>query len=176
MSPYEYTLAALLRLPVYKEDVAETERKRQQFEAVATEVAKLKPPAGVAAREWRAIVVAVGEAESGYSLRIMAGQCKPYECDHGRARSAWQMHENNYTRPVWEQLWGQENLAIQVQAADGMLKRAYYRCEKEQPDGFWVEQTFLAYAGRNCKQTTIEPWKGLALRVGYWRLAFRAMG
>lgn len=175
MTPFEATLAALLKLPVYKDDRAD-ERKPAQLAAVAFEVSRLKPPSGVGAKEWRALVLAVGEAESGYSLRIMEGLCRPHECDHGRARSPWQMHENPWTRPVWAELQGFEGLRVQVQAVDGMLKRAYFQCERSRPDGFWASQTLLAYAGKGCVDRTIAPWRGLELRLQYWRVAWRAMG
>lgn len=175
MNAFEATLAAVLKLPVYKEDLAD-ERKPAQIAAIALEVSRLRPPPGVNAKEWRALVLAVGEAESGFSLRIMEGLCKPHECDHGRARSPWQMHENDHTRPFWQSLQGFEGLRVQVDQADKMLKRAYFQCERSNPEGFWAEQTVLAYAGKGCVNRTIAPWKGLDLRLNYWRLAWRAMG
>jgi hypothetical protein len=168
-------LAALLALPTYREDVADP-RKPAQIAALAHEIAELKPPAGVNSKDWRALVIAVGQAESNFSLRIMEGRCKPFECDRGRARSAWQMHKNKHTAPVWDELHGFETLRVQVQTADGMLKRAYYMCERSNPEGFWAAQTILAYAGRGCvDKKTIEPWRGLELRLEYWRKAWRAM-
>ncbi len=175
MNPFEATLAAVLRLPVHHEDLKD-ERKIPQLAAIALEVSQLKPPLGVTSKDWRALILAIGEAESGFSLRIMEGLCRSHECDHGLARSPWQMHANDFTRPAWEQLQGFEGLHVQVQAVDGMLKRAYYLCERSNPEGYWAEQTILAYAGRGCINRTIAPWKGLELRLSYWRTARRAMG
>ncbi len=176
MSTTTQVLAALLALPTFHEDVAD-ERKPAQLAAVAHEVAQLKPPAGVGAKEWRALVVAVGQAESGFSLRIMEGNCKPFECDRGRARSNWQMQKNRLNEAVWDELQGFESLRVQVQIADKMLKRAYYTCERSNPDGFWAAQTILAYAGRGCvDRKTIAPWRGLDHRLELWRKAWRAMG
>lgn len=172
--PFAYTLAALLKLPIYKDDFDDP-RKPAQLAAVALEVSRLKPPAGVGAKEWRALVLAVGEAETGYSLRIMAGECKHFECDHGRARSPWQMHENGYNRPVWDQLQGFVGLHVQVDEADKMLKRAYFQCRLT-PSDVWVRPVVTAYAGKGCGGNTIGPWRGADLRIAYWLRAWKAMG
>jgi hypothetical protein len=169
-------LSALLALPVFKDDLAD-ERKPAQYAAIASEIAQLKPPAGVGRKEWQALVLVIGYAESGYALRITEGNCRTYECDRGRARSNWQMHQNDHTRPVWDQLQGFSTLHVQVQTADKMLKRAYYTCERSNPNGFWAAQTILAYAGRGCvDRQTIAPWKGLNLRLEYWRRTWRVLG
>ena len=168
MTPFEATLAAVLKLPVYKDDLKD-ERKPAQLAAVALEVSHLKPPSGVNAKEWRALVLAVGEAESGYSLRIMAGECRPFECDHGRARSPWQMHENDHTRPFWQDLQGFVGLHVQVDQADKMLKRAYFQCPR-------TPSVVNAYAGKGCGGNTIAPWRGADLRIHFWLVAWQAMG
>ncbi len=38
------------------------------------------------------LLLAVAYHESGFRGSIDAGLCKPYECDHGRAFSMWQLH------------------------------------------------------------------------------------
>ncbi len=174
MTPVEATLAALLALPVYKDDVTD-HRKPAQYAALAHEVAQLKPPAGVGAKDWRALVLAVGAAETHFALRIMEGQCKPFECDRGRARSSWQLHSNQHTAPVWEQLHGFVTLSVQVRTADAMLKRAYYQC-RTTPSDIWIRPVVNAFAGRGCKSNTIAPWRGIDLRLDYWLRARRAMG
>ena len=174
MNPFEATLLALLALPTYHEDLDDP-RLPKLREAVASEVSELKPPPGVSAKDWRALVLAVGAAETHFALRIAyEGRCRPHECDHGRARSPWQMHLNDYTRPVWDLLDdGYDTLHVQAQTADKMLKVAYYTCARSgQP---FPQATILAFAGRGCSPQTIEPWKGLALRIKYYQLARRAM-
>ena len=52
----------------------------------------------------------------------------PCSSSRVRARSAWQLHKNLFTAPVWDQLHGIENTAIQVRAASDALKRAYFTC------------------------------------------------
>lgn len=178
MTPFEATLAALLALPTYKEDRApeHQERRQELLAAIAGPVSELSPPAGIDARDWRALVIAVGGAETHYSLRIVAdGRCKPYECDRGRARSAWQLQNNDHLRPVWEELGqGLSTIDVQVRAADQMLKRAYHQCR--QAPGEWKYKTLMSFAGRGCKQMTLGPWRGLVLRLDYWQRARRAMG
>lgn len=176
MTPLASTLAALLALPIAHEDLT-SELKPAQYAALASEIAKVKPPRGIGAKDWRALLIAVGAAETHYSLRIMDGGCKLFECDRGKARSAWQLHENDFTRPVWVELHGFVNLHIQVKTADEMLKRSWYQCgshARELP--FAVNSTLLAFAGRGCTVGTIVPWSGLQLRTTYWLKARQAMG
>ncbi len=127
MTPFEATLAAVLALPASVEDKADP-RQSAHLQAIALEVSQLKPPRGIGAKDWRAIVLASGFAETHMSLRIMDGLCKAFECDRGKARSGWQLHSNDFTRPVWDQLQGLDNLHVQVVTADSMLKRSYYQC------------------------------------------------
>ena len=177
MTPFAATLAALLSLPVAVEDKA-NEYKPAQYAALAHEIAKVKPPRGIGAKDWRALLIAVGAAETHYALRIMDGRCKPFECDRGRARSSWQLHENLFTRPVWAELHGFTNLHIQVKTADEMLKRSWYQCAghtRELPVA--VQRTVLAFAGKPCDpRATAAIWRGLELRTGYWLKARQAMG
>lgn len=174
MTPFEYTLAALLTLPVAVEDKA-NEYKPAQYAAIATEVSRLKPPRGVGSKDWRALVLAVGGAETHYLYRVMDGQCKPFECDRGRARSGWQLQKNKHIEPVWDQLQGMTNIAVQVQTADKMLKLAYYQCAKT-PTDVWIRPVVNAFAGRGCQSMTIVPWGGYQKRFTYWLKARQAMG
>ena len=156
-----WVLAALLALPVSREDrgVEQALAKREQLEAIADAVAHVSLTAPRPPREWAALVLAVGYHESSYSLRIHAGHCKPLECDRGRARSSWQLHQNYHTRPVWDELWGIENTAVQVRAADGMLRRAFYTCARSGVP--WLQATLSAYRGSRCGAE----WPGLQVRL-----------
>lgn len=174
MTPLELTLAAFLALPAYHEDTDSHERARIAL-AVSEQVALTDPPTGVSAEDWHALELAVGAAETHYAARIvLRGECLPHECDHGRARSPWQLHKNAFTAPVWAQLGaGISGIAVQVDAADKMLKRAFYLCRRSGEP--FPASTILAFAGRGCRQKTIEPWKGLDLRLEYFRRARQAM-
>ncbi len=174
---FAYTLAALNALPFAVED-REHDLKPAQYVAIAQAVSQLKPPAGMGAKDWRALVLAVGAAETHYLIRVMDGQCRPLECDKGLARSAWQMHRNLFNAPVWDRLQGLSNIPLQVTTADAMLKRAYHQCRASHVDPLvLVQRTVLGFAGRPCDpHATAAPWRGLGLRTTYWLKARQAMG
>lgn len=151
--------AAIEALPCFHEDRGETAQKSAQLDAIAAAVAEVSQDAPRPPREWAALLLTIGYHESTFSLRIHRGECKPYECDRGRARSAWQLHKNLFTAPIWDQLHGIEHTAVQVRAASDALKRAYYTCHRS--GGPWLQATLNGYAGRRCGAE----WPGLDLRV-----------
>jgi hypothetical protein len=150
--------AAMESLPVFHEDRGDAD-KAAQLDAIAAAVAEVSRDAPRSPREWAALLLTVGYHESTYSLRIQRGECKPHECDRGRARSAWQLHKNLYTAPIWEQLHGIDNTAVQVRAASDALKRAYFTCNRSGVP--WLQATLNGYAGRRCSAD----WPGLNQRV-----------
>lgn len=152
-------------LPVFHEDKpAEfAEAKARQLRLFEESVAREAKDAPRLPREWAALMFAVLENETRGSLRIHEGRCKPRECDRGRARGPWQNHRNTIIAPVWDKMVGVENTPIQAHAASEMLKRAYWTCQRFNPD--WVAGTLSAYAGRSCHAR----WDGLAPRVASYR-------
>jgi hypothetical protein len=150
--------AAMESLPCFVEDRGDPD-KSAQLDAIAAAVAEVSKDAPRPPREWAALLLTIGYHESTFSLRIQRGDCKPHECDHGRARSAWQLHKNLFTAPVWDQLHGVENTAVQVQAASDALKRAYFTCNRSGVP--WLQATLNGYAGRRCSAE----WPGLDQRV-----------
>jgi len=150
--------AAMESLPCFVEDRGDPD-KTAQLDAIASAIAEVSHDAPRPAREWAALLLTIGYHESTFSLRIQRGQCKPHECDNGRARSAWQLHKNLFTAPVWDQLHGVENTAIQVRAASDALKRAYFTCSRSGVP--WLQATLNGYAGRRCSAE----WPGLDQRV-----------
>ena len=151
--------AAMDALPCFHEDRGDP-AKAPQLDTIAAAVAEVSRDAPRPPREWAALLLTIGYHESTFSLRIHRGECKPYECDRGRARSAWQLHRNLFTAPIWDQLHGIEHTAIQVRAASDALKRAYYTCHRSGVP--WLQATLNGYAGRRCSAE----WPGLDLRVG----------
>ncbi len=151
--------AALDALPCYHEDREALADKSDQLELIAASIAEASRDAPRPPREWAALLMTVGYHESAFSLRIQRGACRPHECDRGRARSAWQMHKNVFTEPVWERLHGVEHTAVQVQAASQALKRAYFTCHRSGTP--WLRATLNAYAGRRCGSE----WPGLDQRL-----------
>lgn len=150
--------AAVDSLPCFVEDRGDA-RKDGQLAAIAAAVADVSRDAPRPPREWAALLLTVGYHESTFSLRIHRGECKPHECDRGRARSAWQLHKNLFTEPVWEQLHGLENTAVQVRAASDALRRAYFTCSRSGVP--WLQATLNGYAGRRCSSQ----WPGLDQRT-----------
>lgn len=155
---FKLLLAAILSLPTFAED-REHPLKQEQLEILSTGIAaasshRPKPPA-----DWAALVATIGYHETGFSLRVQAGDCKPHECDGGRARGPWQMHKNRHTEPVWDQLVGLEFTALQARVASDMLERSYWQCARSGVP--WLQGTINAYAGRRCSAE----WPGLQQRI-----------
>lgn len=150
--------AAVDSLPVFVEDRGDPQ-KDAQLAAIAAAIADVSRDAPRPQREWAALLLTIGYHESTFSLRIHRGECRPHECDRGRARSAWQLHKNLFTEPVWEQLHGIEHTAVQVRAASDALKRAYFTCSRSGVP--WLQATLNGYAGRRCSSQ----WPGLDQRV-----------
>lgn len=161
--------AAMDSLPCFIEDRGDP-AKTAQLDAIAAAVAEVSRDAPRSPREWAALLLTIGYHESTFSLRIQRGECKPFECDHGRARSAWQLHKNLFTAPVWDQLHGIENTAVQVRAASDALRRAYYQCNRS--GVHWVRATLNGYAGRRCSAE----WPGLEQRVSTFERLLRVSG
>jgi hypothetical protein len=150
--------AAMESLPCFHEDRGDPD-KSAQLDAIAAAVAEVSRDAPRSPREWAALLLTIGYHESTFSLRIHRGQCKPHECDRGKARSAWQLHKNLHTASMWEQLHGIEHTAVQVRAASDALKRAYFTCSRSGVP--WLQATLNGYAGRRCSSE----WPGLDKRV-----------
>jgi hypothetical protein len=150
--------AAIDALPCFHEDRADPD-KSAQLDVIAEAIAEVSKDAPRPPREWAALLLAVGHHESTFSLRIHRGQCKPHECDRGRARSAWQLHKNLFTAPIWDELHGIEHTAVQVRAASDALRRAYFTCHRSGVP--WLQGTLNAYAGRRCGAQ----WPGLDQRT-----------
>lgn len=150
--------AAMDALPCFHEDRGDPD-KSAQLDSIAAAVAEVSRDAPRPPREWAALLLTIGYHESTFSLRIHRGECKPHECDRGKARSAWQLHKNLYTAPIWDQLHGIEHTQVQVRAASDALKRAYFTCSRSGVP--WLQGTLNAYAGRRCSSQ----WPGLDRRI-----------
>jgi hypothetical protein len=120
--------------------------RAEQLDAFAIEIARVSVKAPLPPRQWASLIGAVGSIESNFDTEIVAGRCKPHECDHGRAKGAFQ---NQLVAPVAD-LWpiADGNITAQVDMADRMLRRTWRGCEAQGvpfPAG-----AFRAYAGRSC--------------------------
>jgi len=157
----EPVLTVMQRQAVYFEDRNERELKAVQLQDLATaiEFAAQEHPPGVSVKDWQALLMAVSYAESTWSLRIARGDCKPHECDGGRARSPWQIHRNGMSDQDWEAMQGLANVNFQAEKASAVLRRAFLTCKGSGVP--WVMGTLNNYAGRKCSD---DSWDGLVER------------
>lgn len=118
--------------------------------------------------EWAALLATVGGKESALSMRIMRNECRPWECDRGKARGIFQIHRNAHNRDDWHRQDG--DLGLQVRLAHAQLRRAYFTCSRS--GASWLGGTLSAYAGRQCGSE----WPGLAPRVFTWLRGARLLG
>ena len=75
-----------------------------------------------------AFLVTWGRYESGFRERIMLNQCKAWECDRGRARGVWQLHQAA-AGSAWDALPGDP--LVQAHAAARMARFALKTCHGE---------------------------------------------
>lgn len=160
---YELIVAAILSLPVYKDDAGD-ERKREQLTLIARAVDEAS-----STPELEALLLTVAYHESGYSLRIHAGECRPLECDHGRAKGLWQLHRTARNHAYWNELDGlgedRTRLAAKEAAAALVRARGAVRSKMICRDVDPIQATLSVYAGRRCDSD----WKGLAPRMRTYR-------
>jgi hypothetical protein len=154
-----WTRAALGRLPVATADRApeRAEAKRQQLDALSLAMAHESLTAPATPRQWVAVLGAIAFRESSLSLDVQNGVCRSFECDPKKsagggvvfqARSSFQLHANDHTRPVWDQLVGVENTAVQVATASKMAKVGHFRCARLGVP--FPESVFRGYSGASC--------------------------
>lgn len=150
---------ALGRLPVAHRDRDPelAPAKSAQLDALAIAIAHESLTAPVAPREWASALGAIGFRESSLSLEIQNGTCRDFECDprklkgggvEFRARSGFQLHLNDHTRPVWDQLVGVENTAVQVATASKMAKVGHFRCVRLGVP--FPASVFRGFSGASC--------------------------
>jgi hypothetical protein len=80
-------------------------------------------------------LLAWGRHESNYLERIIENRCERWECDHGRARGGWQLHEKIAGR-YWDLLPG--SVAFQVAAAARATRWALRTCDGDARCSFRV--------------------------------------
>src|SRR6266576_1369009 len=155
----ELLLIFLLGLPIYQEDV-DSLIKPGQLDTVAGAVAEV---AG-GNRRLAALLVVIGHAETGYSLRIHEGHCRPWECDHGRARGPWQTWRNGMPAEKWAKMRGLQNTKEQASQARVIVENGLRICGT--PRG-----AFAHYMGLPCRsQNSL-----VELRMRLYRRALRAL-
>lgn len=139
-------LAVLLALPTYAEDRDRPEEKREQLRAVAQAIADASE-----SRAEAALLIASGWEETGWSLRVHEGRCRPNECDHGQARGPWQLHRDGMPQETWDQMAGLENTATQARTAAKRIQ--WYRVSCGDTTG-----AIARYFGLPCSNRTERVW------------------
>jgi hypothetical protein len=153
-----YLLAAIATLPTFHEDLGTVlvEKKHAQAQVIAQAIADVAESAegwSGSKRELATLLLTVAWHETRFSLRIHEGNCKPYECDHGRARSLWQLHVHaSLPREQWLGLAGldAESTRRAAREAAKALSRSRNMCSGRAHGTELVAQTLSAYAGRGC--------------------------
>ncbi len=137
------------------------ESRQPHLEAVASAVWAESARGPRERREWAKLLITIGAHESHFSIRIMRGECKKWECDRGRAKGMFQIHSNTLNRDSWALQDG--DIPLQVKLASDALKRAYWTCARSGED--WLVGTINAYAGKRCGAR----WAGLDARIATFR-------
>lgn len=169
-SPRDVVLAAMRSRPVYKEDVDLVAEKQAQQSELCQAIRRESKRQRIATElDWAALMIAIGEHESNFSLRIHQGFCYAGECDGGRARGPWQLHRYGIAKEHWHDMHGLDSVAIQAHAASRALERGYGVCRGPATD--WLIATINGFAGVRCDKM----WRGLEERIATWRKVRGAM-
>lgn len=147
-----WTRAALARVPVAKADRT-PERAAvhsANLDIFAAEIARVSERAPLPARQWASLISAVGSIESNFDTDIVAGRCRPFQCDSlvvkgeriFRAVGAFQQRDVSFVHDLWPTAAG--DIAAQVAMADRTLRRSLTRCAPFAP---FPAHVFRAYGG-----------------------------
>lgn len=101
----------LAGLPAYSIDRESPAEREERMAVVAWSIAAATEEQVMLGRwpsarreELAVMLVTLGWWESRFARHVHAGMCRAHECDHGLARSPWQVHAGG---PVSAELWGQ---------------------------------------------------------------------
>lgn len=147
---YRAVLHALEFLGVFREDKEKMEEKQHQRELLAGAlVEETKVPSTLA------FMVAWQHHESHGSLRIQEGICFKHECDThngvARARSGFQLHQNNMSDELWGKMVGIEYTREQVRQAYPRANWALHECRMRK-DEEAVRTAWRVLGGLRCDQ------------------------
>jgi hypothetical protein len=157
----------LAALPTYKDD-RDADGKAEQLDNVARAIASASKGAPLPPQQWAALMLTVGFHEAGFSMRIIAGQCRKHECDHGRAVGFGQVHANALNRADWARAAG--DVEVQAKLTSDALKRAYWNCRRSGVEP--IQATLSSYAGQRCGAT----WRGLDARLATFQRVLGGKG
>ncbi len=147
--------AAFARVPV---SVADRSPERAALKAnhsarFVAAIAKVSEKAPRSPREYAALLLVLGSAESNFDTDVVEGRCPPKMCDVTlvkgervfRARGAFQSWRLSFVAELWDVAHG--NPEAQVEMADRTLRRSMARCA---PFVAYPASIWRAYSGRSC--------------------------
>jgi hypothetical protein len=160
MTTFNWLLAAVLALPTsrYDRDPSVAEAKAAQRREIASAVAD-----AAAAQRWpgpkyelAALLLAVGQRESGFALHVGRGELRRWEGDpdkdgNPRSVSFWQIQRKAASSP---EAWAAARSDIRVAAREAarVLARSRYQCRTlERAAGDWLRLTLTAYGTGSCR-------------------------
>lgn len=146
--------AALQRIPVSKHDNTpeRLERRAEQQEAFAVEIARVSERAPLPQRQWAALIMATGSIESNFDSAVVDGKCLNHQCDPHlvkgqrvfRAVGAFQQQRVAHVEDLWSST---PTIAQQVEMADRSMRRSLGRCKAFVA---FPAHVFRAYGGGSC--------------------------
>jgi hypothetical protein len=116
-------------------------------------------------RQWAALLLTIAHHEAALSARIARGECRPLECDAGRAWGLGQVHRTQRNAAFW----GSPDLAVQLKEMSHLARGAFDMCKSSGVP--FPLSTLRGYAGRGCTGAL----KGEAQRVATYERLLRRL-
>ncbi len=121
--------------------------------------------AATPSRQWAALLLTIAHHEAALSARIARGECRPRECDAGRAWGLGQVHRTARNSAVW----GSPDLKIQFREISHLARGAFDMCKNSGVP--FPLSTLRGYAGLGCTGVL----KGEAQRVATYQRIVRRL-
>jgi hypothetical protein len=168
---FKYILSLLLSFSASPHDVETAKERKVRMSVVAMSIVYAANRVAWPLGAWhmaRTLTVH-GYYESRYARHIHFGRCKPKECDNGKARGLWQLHEAA-ARPLAWWMMGAASEIMTSQDLLGVTEEPAFRAAAALSTGAWrcinikganwLEGAFAGAAvGHGCK------WSGAAKRI-----------
>jgi len=118
-------LVVLLQHPAWADRHATSEQRERALAPVAIAIAEASRDTTDAA-----LLVALGLHESGFASGVVHGVCRAGECDGGKARGSWQLHQSA-CREAWALDAGTDgSIAAEARCAIRQLRYHGWRCRE----------------------------------------------
>ncbi len=145
-------LVLLLLLPPWHKSKETPEARRTRLEPVAAAIADASTKVSRYPESRRRVAItllAQGWWETKFDEHIQIGACFPWECDEGKARGFWQLHEKT-SRGRWGELLGlgYEPSRVGAGVAAPLALWGLSRCRGTV--GGWHAHGFAGFVGGGC--------------------------